>query len=148
MDRRRNSSSPFLSNNDNTKNDNNDNDNDDNVGETSWLHSHRKHVLIISLAGKPVFSRHAYGDSGLAICALVRGLCAKTRDQLVAVSTPVFRMAVVIKPQLILVAISQTAEPVEYLTRQLELLHNHGTYALRLFVDIVDIVVVAAVLAF
>ena len=78
-----------------------------------WLASHRKHVIVLSKSGKPVFSRHDYGDSGLAMCALLRGLCAKTKDRLRCMSVGKKLMVVVNKPQLILVCLADSEEPVE-----------------------------------
>lgn len=51
--------------------------------QTNWLVEHDRHYLILSAAGKPIFSFHEdFGSSGLALCALLRALALKSRDKL------------------------------------------------------------------
>ena len=53
----------------------------------NWLNSHPKHLLILTSAGKPVFSLHDdFGSSGLALCALIRALASKSGDKLQTVT--------------------------------------------------------------
>jgi hypothetical protein len=98
----------------------------------NWIDAHSKHVVILSHAGKPVFSRYPYGDSGMAVIALIRGLAAKTQDQLRSLRSPSFCLVVLVKPHLILACVSKTREPVSYQRDLLELLYHHVIFHVTL----------------
>ena len=91
----------------------------------SWA-QHRKHVFILSSAGKPIFSR--YGDeSKLAPqMGLLQALISFVHDRGDAIryirAGPV-HIVFVLRGALYLVAVSSTGETVEHLWRQLGLLH-------------------------
>ena len=87
---------------------------------------HKKHVFVLSSAGKPIFSR--YGDeSKLAPqMGLLQALISFVHDRGDAIryirAGPV-NIVFVLRGPLYLVAVSSTGETVEHLWRQLGLLH-------------------------
>ena len=57
----------------------------------TYLTSRTKHVVVLSPSGKPAFSRTGseWGDDGLAVCATLRALAARTRDEIASVELSV-----------------------------------------------------------
>ena len=87
---------------------------------------HKKHVFVLSSAGKPIFSR--YGDeSKLAPqMGLLQALVSFVHDRgdtIRYVRAGGTNIVFVLRGSLYLVAVSSTGEPVEHLWRQLGLLH-------------------------
>ena len=93
--------------------------------DPSWL-KHRKHLFILSSAGKPIFSR--YGDeSKLApLAGVLQALISFVResgDHIRHVVAGAHRVVFVTRGSLYLVAVSSSGESVPHLARQLHCLH-------------------------
>ena len=93
--------------------------------DPSWL-KHRKHLFILSSAGKPIFSR--YGDeSKLApLAGVLQALISFVResgDHIRHVVAGAHRVVFVTRGSLYLVGVSSSGESVPYIARQLHCLH-------------------------
>lgn len=87
---------------------------------------HKKHIFILSSAGKPIFSR--YGDeSKLApLVGVLQALVSFTRDSgdtIRYIKAGAHRVVFVLRSSLYFVAVCSSGEPVEYVWRQLSVLH-------------------------
>lgn len=106
----------------------------------NWLTSFPKQLFVLTSAGKPVFSLHdSFGTNGLAICALIRALSAKTSDKLEMIQGKNnVKIIFVHKSELLLVCSSipqrrdrleilenEEEEPIQFIQSQLELLYLH-----------------------
>jgi hypothetical protein len=108
---------------------------------SNWLTSFSKQLFILTSAGKPVFSLHdSFGTNGLAICALIRAISAKTLDRLEIIhGKENLKIIFVYKSELLLVCSSipgatlgdegdmedSEQESVQFIQSQLELLYLH-----------------------
>ena len=93
--------------------------------EPTWA-LHKKHIFILSSAGKPIFSR--YGDeSKLApTFGVLQALISFVRDQgdtLRYIKAGAHHVVFLMRGPLYLVAVSSIGEPVQHTWRQLRLLH-------------------------
>lgn len=85
----------------------------------------KKHILIFSSAGKPIYSRYGNESELSAMFGLLQAMCSKLGNELKSVRAGRRQLVFVVRGPIYLVAISETEEPVEYLERQLEYLHAY-----------------------
>ena len=99
---------------------------------------HKKHVFVLSSAGKPIFSR--YGDESLLApqMGLLQALISFVQDRgdtIRYIRAGNVNIVFVLRNALYLVAVSSTGETVEHLWRQLGLLHSQIISILTAKVD-------------
>ena len=89
--------------------------------------AHKKHFMILSFAGKPVYSRYGSESKLSSLLALVQAFLSvfiETGDELQSISTGEHLFCFKVQGPLYYVAISKTNESEDILRKQLELLHN------------------------
>ena len=92
----------------------------------SWA-LHKKHVFVLSSAGKPIFSR--YGDESLLApqMGMLQALISFVTDRgdtIRYIKAGAVNIVFIMRGAIYLVAVSSTGETVEHLWRQLGLLHG------------------------
>ncbi|KAH9255070.1 hypothetical protein BASA81_006829 [Batrachochytrium salamandrivorans] len=90
-----------------------------------WLRKHEKHLLVLSLAGKLVFSLHQGETESLAICSMFAALAARSSSPLRQVSGHGFKLVFVMKGDLLLVGKCPESYSSELLKLELDLLYQH-----------------------
>ena len=90
----------------------------------SWK-KHKKHILIFSSAGKPIYSRYGNESELSAMFGLLQAISSKLENGLKSVRAGKRQFVFVVRGPIYLVAIAETEEPMEYLERQLEYLHAY-----------------------
>nr|XP_022913918.1 vacuolar fusion protein MON1 homolog A [Onthophagus taurus] len=107
---------------------------DDYVRNKDWL-SKRKHIFVLSSAGKPIYCRHGNEDKLATLFGVMQALVSFVQDQddaIQSVHAGDTLIVVLIKNHLILVAVSKTGESVQQLTTQLNYVFNQITSVLTL----------------
>lgn len=94
--------------------------------DKSWA-LHKKHIFILSSAGKPIFSR--YGDESklaptFGVLQALVSFVSDQNDTLRYIKAGKLHIAFLMRGPLYLVAASSVGEPVEHTFRQLGLLHS------------------------
>lgn len=97
-----------------------------------WLRAHDKHLLVLSLAGKLVFSLHQEDTESLAICSLFAALTAKSSSPLRQVSGPGFKLVFVQRGDLLLVGKCPEPYSSRLLELELDLLYQHVLFHVTL----------------
>ncbi|KAF5843386.1 trafficking protein Mon1-domain-containing protein [Dunaliella salina] len=93
--------------------------------QQQWLQQ-KKHFIVLTSAGKPVYSRHGDEDALAGLMALTTAMVSVVQDQgdtIQHVTAGTTTIVFLIKGPLYFVASSQLGEPVMVLQRQLEMLH-------------------------
>ena len=98
---------------------------DEDPSEPQWA-LHKKHVFVLSSAGKPVFSR--YGDESrlapqMGLLQAIVSFVHDQQDTIRYVRAGRAQIVFVLRGSLYLVAVSTTGEPAEHIWRQLGFLH-------------------------
>jgi len=89
---------------------------------------HKKHIFVLSCAGKPIYSR--YGDEGklAGLCGVLSGIISFVKDQdkdeIKAIMAGNHKFVFLLKGNIYLVAVSQTTESIAQLKRDLEYMHS------------------------
>jgi First Longin domain of FUZ, MON1 and HPS1/Second Longin domain of FUZ, MON1 and HPS1 len=89
--------------------------------------AHKKHFMILSSAGKPVYSRYGNEAKLSSLLALVQAFLSvfiESGDLLQSITTGEYRFCFKVQGPLYYVAISKTNESTDILQTQLEMLHN------------------------
>lgn len=87
----------------------------------TWL-AQRKHIFILSQAGKPIYSRYCSEDKLVTVMGVMQALVSFVQDgsdMIRSVHAGDTNFVFVVKGPLILVAVSKTLESVPQLTLQL-----------------------------
>jgi ABC-type transporter MlaC component len=99
------------------------------TSSSNYLTLHKKQIIILSGAGKPVFARYpSFGEDGLAICALLRAICSKTHDQLTLIQsteTDIIFQNQIAGITLICITDINNRESIPYIDVQLDCLFKH-----------------------
>lgn len=99
--------------------------------EASWLTKHDKHLLVLSSAGKPVFTLHDDmfdgGGGGLAICSLFCAIASKTQNKLQEVCGARFKLVFKHRGELLLVGVTSSYPQMSTsaMLVELDLLYSH-----------------------
>lgn len=91
----------------------------------SWV-LHRKHIFILSSAGKPIFSRYGDESKMAPLAGVLQALISFVRDtgdHIRHVRAGAHRMVFVTRGSLYLVGVSSSGDSVPYIARQLHFLH-------------------------
>lgn len=111
---------------------------EEDLAAPSWA-LHKKHIFVISSAGKPIFSR--YGDEGKlsALSGVLQALISFVHDSggdaIRAVKAGRHRAVFLMRGPVYLVAVCCSGEPFEHLSRQLGFLHDQIISILTAKVD-------------
>ena len=92
----------------------------------SWV-LHRKHIFILSSAGKPIFSRYGDESKMAPLAGVLQALISFVRDtgdHIRHVRAGAHRMVFVTRGSLYLVGVSSSGDSVPYIARQLHFLHS------------------------
>ncbi|EZA53641.1 vacuolar fusion protein MON1 homolog A [Ooceraea biroi] len=92
----------------------------------TWL-AQRKHIFILSQAGKPIYSRYSSEDKLVTVMGVMQALVSFVQagsDMIRSVHAGDTNFVFVVKGPLILVAVSKTLESVPQLTLQLTYVYN------------------------
>lgn len=87
----------------------------------TWL-AQRKHIFILSQAGKPIYSRHSSEDKLVTLMGVMQALVSFVQagnDMIKSVHAGDTNFVFVVKGPLILVTVSKTLESVPQLVLQL-----------------------------
>ncbi|KAJ7538741.1 hypothetical protein O6H91_11G062000 [Diphasiastrum complanatum] len=110
---------------------------DEDDASPSWR-GHKKHFLILSNAGKPIYSR--YGDENRlagfsATIQAIMSFVQNSGDCIQSIRAGNHQIVFLVKGPIFLVSICATEEPIQALQRQLELLHGQLLLLLTKAVD-------------
>ncbi|XP_012276007.1 vacuolar fusion protein MON1 homolog A [Orussus abietinus] len=92
----------------------------------TWL-SQKKHIFVLSQAGKPIYSRHSSEDKLVTVMGVMQALVSFVQsgdDMIRSVHAGDTNFVFLVKGPLILVAISKTLESVQQLIMQLTYVYN------------------------
>ncbi|XP_046431414.1 vacuolar fusion protein MON1 homolog A [Neodiprion virginianus] len=98
----------------------------DPLRNTTWL-AQRKHIFILSQAGKPIYSRHSSEDKLVTLMGVMQALVSFVQagnDMIRSVHAGDTNFVFVVKGPLILVTVSKTLESVPQLVLQLTYVYN------------------------
>ena len=98
----------------------------------AWL-AQKKHIFILSQAGKPIYSRYSSEDKLVTVMGVMQALVSFVQagsDMIRSVHAGDTNFVFVVKGPLILVAVSKTLESVPQLTLQLTQVYYNGTIKL------------------
>ena len=87
----------------------------------TWL-SQKKHIFVLSQAGKPIYSRHSSEDKLVTVMGVMQALVSFVQDgndMIRSIHAGDSNFVFMVKGPLILVTISKTTESVSQLVRQL-----------------------------
>uniref|UniRef100_V9ICE5 Vacuolar fusion protein MON1 homolog n=1 Tax=Apis cerana TaxID=7461 RepID=V9ICE5_APICE len=96
----------------------------------TWL-AQKKHVFILSQAGKPIYSRYSSEDKLVTVMGVMQALVSFVQagsDMIRSVHAGDTNFVFVVKGPLILVAVSKTLETVPQLTLQLTFVYYNRIY--------------------
>ncbi|KAL6067111.1 Vacuolar fusion protein mon1 [Balamuthia mandrillaris] len=88
---------------------------------------HKKHIFILSSAGKPIYARYGDEQKICGFMGVIQAICstvASSGDTLHYLVAGDHKFVFVVKEPFIYVTVSQTGEPVMHLRRQLEYVHS------------------------
>eukprot|EP00761_Pharyngomonas_kirbyi_P013157 gb/GECH01013184.1/.p1 GENE.gb/GECH01013184.1/~~gb/GECH01013184.1/.p1 ORF type:complete len:1092 (+),score=267.62 gb/GECH01013184.1/:1-3276(+) len=99
---------------------------DEDITSSKWK-NHKKHIFILSSAGKPVFSR--YGDENMqsTLMGLLQAIVSFVQDSQDTVRCMYagdHKFVFLLKGSLYFVAVASTTEPTRYLADQLDFIHS------------------------
>ncbi|XP_046750307.1 vacuolar fusion protein MON1 homolog A [Diprion similis] len=98
----------------------------DPMRNTTWL-AQKKHIFILSQAGKPIYSRHSSEDKLVTLMGVMQALVSFVQDgndMIRSVHAGDTNFVFVVKGPLILVTVSKTLESVPQLVLQLTYVYN------------------------
>lgn len=94
--------------------------------DPNWFR-HKKHILIMSWAGRPIFTR--YGDDSalsayMGVVSAIISNFQKTGDSLRSIVAGDHTLVFLLKGPIYLLCISRTTESIKQLTQQLTFIHG------------------------
>lgn len=94
---------------------------DDYLHDPDWLNK-QEHVFILSMAGKPIYSLHGNEDKLATLFGVMQALVSvvqSNQDTIMSIQARGVRFVFLVKPQLILVAVSRKKKSVQQIQMQL-----------------------------